>query len=379
MYARFQLGAYRQLAARAKTSARAGLRLLAFESLEDRRLLAVSASSTGGVLSVTLCAASDTATISANGAATSIQVVGGTFNQTFASTTALSISYGSTSESVTFNGTTAIAVTGALTVSDAGNSAGETLTFANTTTYSFGSVGVWTSTTASVGSVAVNDSLAATAGTLTIGTGSATTSPALTFGGTGTVSAASGDIDLSSSVALAIATPLSDSAGAVRLVTATGISETSTITSNNLSGIATAGNIVLEGANAVAGTVAFSAAAGSVSFNDASTAVINGATTTAGTFAAVTGTTATSGDANLKIGGTLSINSPITASTGSVRLVAAGSITQAIGGVITASSLSLSNATAGSAILESANVVSTLATKNSVAAVPSRLTTTQMP
>jgi uncharacterized repeat protein (TIGR01451 family) len=379
MYARFQQGARRRLVARRKLANQAWLRPLGFESLEERRLLAVTASSSAGVLTVNLGSLSDFATITATAAsvagAQSIQVSGmGFTTTTFASTTSIVINYNGSIQSVSFNGSTAISLSGALTVNDSGGSAGETLTFGNTTTYSFGSVGIWTGTTVSPGSVAINDSLTAASGSLVIGTGTTTTSPIVTFGPTGgTISSTTADIDISANTTLPILMPLSASSGTVRLVSNTGITDTSTITATNLSAKAnTSGNIVLEKSNAVSGIIAFSttaasyAASNGIAFNDSTAAATVGATTASNNFAAITGVTATNGDVNLE-GLGLTINSPISASAGVVRLVESAGISQGSGGGITASSLSVSNTgSTGNAVLEATNAVSTLATKSVV-------------
>jgi uncharacterized repeat protein (TIGR01451 family) len=379
MYARFQQGARRRLVARRKLANQAWLRPLGFESLEERRLLAVTASSSAGVLTVNLGSLSDFATITATAAsvagAQSIQVSGmGFTTTTFASTTSIVINYNGSIQPVSFNGSTAISLSGALTVNDSGGSAGETLTFGNTTTYSFGSVGIWTGTTVSPGSVAINDSLTAASGSLVIGTGTTTTSPVVTFGPTGgTISSTTADIDISANTTLPILMPLSASSGTVRLVSNTGITDTSTITATNLSAKAnTSGNIVLEKSNAVSGIIAFSttaasyAASNGIAFNDSTAAATVGATTASNNFAAITGVTATNGDVNLE-GLGLTINSPISASAGVVRLVESAGISQGSGGGITASSLSVSNTgSTGNAVLEATNAVSTLATKSVV-------------
>jgi hypothetical protein len=158
-----------------------GFRPLGFEPLEVRRLLAVTETFANDALTVDLNAASDTATLSAtaaaSGGAQNIQLAGTGFTTTtFSGTTSIVVNYLSTGQTTTFNGSKAIALSGALTVNDTGNSTGETLTFANTKTYGFGSVSIWTSQTASVGTVVVNNSLAASAGSITIGTGTASTS-----------------------------------------------------------------------------------------------------------------------------------------------------------------------------------------------------------
>lgn len=381
MFARFRQGARRRAAARSKGISTNYERSLGFESLESRRLLAVTETFAGGLLTVNLNAASDTATITAtaaaSGGAQTIQLAGTSFTtNTFASTTAITINYLSTGQSATFNGSTAIAISGALAVNDTGNSTGEQLTFANTTTYSFGSVGIWTSQTASVGTVSVNDSLAASSGTLTIGTGTASTSAVWSqSSAAGTISASSGDVDISAETTFADTTAISDSTGTVRLVAGTGITDNQTITATNLSAVAsTSGNIVMEGTNAISGTIAFSTTAATysanngMSFNDGSAAATIGATaanTTAGSFAAVTGITATDGDVNLK-GAGLTINNPLSASAGSVRLIEAGSISQGASGTITANNLAVTiTGTTGNAVLEDSNTAATLAVKSS--------------
>ncbi|HEY5311913.1 MAG TPA: hypothetical protein VIK18_05315, partial [Pirellulales bacterium] len=376
MYDRLRLGARRRALQRSKSAAKAVARRLSFEALEGRRLLAVTETFAGGALTVDLSASLDAATLSAtaaaSGGAQSIQLAGTGFTtQTFVGVTSVVINYGYETESVTLNGTAAIAIGGALGVNDPGNSIGETLTFANTTSYSFASASILADTTGpGVATVAIDDSLATASGTLTIGTGVSSTSPKVTFGGTGTISAAGGDIDISAfdDPTMAITTPLSDPSGTVRLVNESTITDSSTITAANLSVTNLDDNELLEGDNAVSGTVAFSPGAlKSVSFNDGgSTALTVGTVAASGSFAAVTGVNA-GDEVNIVSGGTLTIDSPIQDSnSGSVRFIAAGEITQSSAGTITAQSLSITNTgSAGDAVLEAANTVHTLATTNS--------------
>ena len=231
---------------------------------------------------------------------------------------------------------------------------------------------------ATPGTIVFNDT---TTGTLQIDT--VASSGLFTNAVTGVASNA-GDITLATAGALTLNQEVTTGSGAgntVRLQAAGNITQlaTGTITALNLGVFDTAGNITLDqanvvGTNASTGTIAAqdTFAAGSVVFNDSTTGTLQtGVVASATVFTnTVTGVASNVGDITLATGGVLTLNQAVTTgsgASGTVRLHAAGDITQVAAGIITANTLSVCD-TAGNITLDQANVVGTNAAAGTFAA-----------
>jgi hypothetical protein len=213
----------------------------------------------------------------------------------------------------------------------------------------------------------------ATSGTLQIGK---VTSAGLF---TNTVTGATtnlGDITLATGGALSLSQGVSTSAGdanAVRLQAAGDITEAAgiRITAGMLGVSDTAGNIMLDQANLVgtSGTAGMFAAQTTASdksiiFQDSTTGELQiSQVTSSGVFTStVSGVTTNLGDITVATGGALTLNQAVSTGSGgssTIRMQAAGNITEAAGMAITAGTLGVSD-TGGDILLDQANQVGTI-------------------
>ena len=150
------------------------------------------------------------------------------------------------------------------------------------------------------------------------------------------------------------------------------------ITANNLGISDTTGNITLDqsnvvGTNASAGTIAASdtAAAGTIVFKDTTTGTLQtGVVSSSGVFTSTaTGVVSNAANITVATAGVLTLNQAVSTGSGAsstVRLQAAGDISQAAAGTITGLNLGVSDA-AGNIRLDQANVVGTNASAGTIA------------
>ena len=229
------------------------------------------------------------------------------------------------------------------------------------------------------GMIAFND---ATTGTLQ--TGAVTSSTVFTNTVTGVVSNA-GNITLATAGALTLNQAVTNGAlgasGTVRLQAAGDITQVAAgiITANNLGVFDSAGNITLDQANVVgtiasAGTIAAQDpnGGGTIVFKDTTTGTLQtGVVASSSVFTnTVTGIASNAGNITLATAGALTLNQAVTTGSGAsstVRLQAAGDITQAAAGTITALNLGVFDS-AGNITLDQANVVGTNASTGTIAA-----------
>ena len=151
------------------------------------------------------------------------------------------------------------------------------------------------------------------------------------------------------------------------------------ITANNLGIFDSTGNITLDqanlvGTNASAGTIALqdTSAGGTIVFKDTTTGTLQtGVVNSSSVFTnSVTGVASNAGDITLATAGALTLNQAVTTGSGdssTVRLQAAGNISQAAAGTITALNLGVFDST-GYITLDQANVVGTNASAGTIAA-----------
>ena len=189
---------------------------------------------------------------------------------------------------------------------------------------------------------------------------------------TGVVST-TGNITLATAGALTLNRGVSTGSGAsgtVRLQAAGDISQAvrEIITGASLGVYDTAGNITLDQANVVgtagaAGTIAMQNTAGTIEFLDATTGTLQtGTVALSGAFTnPVTGVVSNTADITLSTAGALTLNQAVSAgsgASGTVRLQAAGDITQAAGGIITGLNLGVNTPLGNIALGLAPNVVS---------------------
>ncbi|MDB5341692.1 MAG: hypothetical protein JWP89_69 [Schlesneria sp.] len=221
-------------------------------------------------------------------------------------------------------------------------------TFAASDTSAGGAVTFVDTTGVSIGSVAADGSLFALTSGISTSVGDVTVS-------------ATGAVTLNQSIAAAGATVRISAAGSVTEAAA------ATITAASLGVRTTSGNIVLTEANDVATFAANDVAAGqAVKFRDANAFNV-GAVSGNTFFTATTGVATSNGDVTLKAGSSLGINESINAGSGTVRISAGGSVTEASGKTITANSLGVTTS-AGNVVLAESNQINTLAVNDSGAA-----------
>jgi hypothetical protein len=252
---------------------------------------------------------------------------------------------------VTTNGVTQSGsgtITGNLGIRNSG-SGNVSLTLGN----SLGTVAI--AQTVVAGTVSINDTAAATIGTIAADAQSL-------FSATSGITTAGADILFTETSAIAINQPLNAGTGIVRLVTAGGISESGAggVTASALGVINTfSGSVALPQANNV-GVFATSNSVngGAITFVNGTTALtIDSVSADAsGAFAATSGITAIGSGGVTLSSGALSITQPISDATGTVRLVAAGNVSQSGMGIITAATLGVRHSTAGAVNLNLANV-----------------------
>ena len=206
----------------------------------------------------------------------------------------------------------------------------------------------------------------------TVAAASATVDPAGLFAAVSGITTNAADINLQSA-GLALNQPVSAGTGTVRLVESGAVSQTApgTIGAAALSVTDSSGNVVLELGNAVTTTVAanLTTAGEAFSFNDATQALAVGTVAAAsatvdpaGLFAAVSGITTNAADINLQSAG-LALNQPVSAGTGTVRLVESGAVSQTAPGTIGAAALSVTDSS-GNVVLELGNAVTTTVAAN---------------
>ena len=194
-----------------------------------------------------------------------------------------------------------------------------------------------------------------------------------------------GNITLATAGALTLSDAVSTGSGAsgtVRLQAAGDMTQVAAgiITANNLGVFQSSGNITLDqsnvvGTNASAGTFAAKDTDGtsaSIVFNDATTGTLQTGVVTSSTVftTTVTGVASNAGNITLATAGALALNQAVTTGSGAsstVRLQAAGDITQAAAGLITANNLGVHD-TAGNITLNQSNVVGTNASAGTLAA-----------
>jgi hypothetical protein len=221
-------------------------------------------------------------------------------------------------------------------------------TFAASDTSAAGAVTFVDTTGVSIGSVAADGSLFALTNGISTSAGDVTVS-------------AAGAVTLNQSIAAVGATVRISAAGSVTEAAA------ATITAASLGVRTTSGNIVLTEANDVATFAANNSAAGqAVKFRDTNAFNVGSVSGTT-LFTATTGVATSNGDVTLKAGSTLGINESINAGSGTVRISAGGSVTEASGKTITANSLGVTTS-AGNIVLTESNQVNTLAVNDSDAA-----------
>ncbi|MBI3861468.1 MAG: hypothetical protein HY290_06190, partial [Planctomycetia bacterium] len=223
--------------------------------------------------------------------------------------------------------------------------------------------------TATTGSVGFRDSVTFTLGAVTAVAG-------LFNGANGITAAAAGDITLVSDTTLDVNKALTTT-GTIRLHAAGNVTQSAAITAGSLSAFTSSGDITLNNAGNSVSTFAAedtdSVTPGNVSFFDSIATALTISTVLAdagGCATTVTGATTNKGDITIVTGGKLTLNQAVSTGAGdvgTVRLQAAGDITQAAAGIITGLNLGVYN-TSGIINLNQSNVIGTAGTAGTFAA-----------
>ena len=156
------------------------------------------------------------------------------------------------------------------------------------------------------------------------------------------ITSTGGNVNLGVGTSLTVNSALNAGTGDIRIVAGTvGQGASGAITGDEL-GIRATGAVALAGATNDVNTLAV-ATTGLVEFLDGDNLTIGtvAAGGTAGFTPAVVGVVSGSSDINLSTGGTLAINSPLTAGTADIRIVSSTNVTQQLTGVITANELGI--------------------------------------